>query len=69
MNAAETDGSVIGEELEVKSVLTYYLSQEITGVSLLIKEMSSQGLFLLWQNLNKCILFFKSCYKITDALA
>lgn len=69
MNAAETDGSVIGEERDVKSVLTYYLSQEITGVSLLSKEVSFQGLFLLWQNFNKCILLFKSFYKITDTLA
>jgi len=40
-NAAETDGSMIGKELDVKSVLTFYLSQEITGVSLWSKEMSA----------------------------
>lgn len=32
---------MIGKELDAKSVLTFYLSQEITDVSLLSKEVSA----------------------------
>lgn len=31
---------MIGKDLDVKSAVTFYFSQEITGVSLLSKEMS-----------------------------